>query len=220
MANKDEIWKPIPGFDGYYVSNLARVRSDKLRKVILAQRIYGGYLWVGMIDNDGKNRLRVVHRLVADAFIPNPENKPEIDHINTIRNDNRIENLRWVTHSENCRNELSLERYRKRKGENSPRYGKKASDETKAKLRASHFGKRFSEEYKAKLREDYATGKRVIVNKRPVALYDKNDNIIKIWDSARDASREFGISPSNICWHLKNNIPNRNGESWKYYEKG
>ena len=59
---------------------------------------------------DGYRRLRIhhkdknLHRLIAEAFIPNPDNKPLVDHINRDRLDNRVENLRWVTYSENCKN--------------------------------------------------------------------------------------------------------------------
>ena len=52
----------------------------------------------------------LVHRLVAEAFIPNIDNKPHIDHINTVRDDNRVENLRWVTHLENQRNPITNKR--------------------------------------------------------------------------------------------------------------
>lgn len=71
-----------------------------------------GYLMVGI---DGV--LKRVHRIVAETFIPNPEFKPCIDHINTVRTDNRVENLRWVTQRENCNNPLS----RKNMSENAPK---------------------------------------------------------------------------------------------------
>ena len=60
-----------------------------------------GYHQVGL---SGSRKTAFVHRLVAEAFLPNPENKPCVDHINGNRADNRIENLRWVTHKENCNN--------------------------------------------------------------------------------------------------------------------
>ena len=62
-----------------------------------------GYHQVGLC-RDGKQKKFKVHRLVAQAFIPNPDNKPEVDHINRIRHDNRLENLRWVTSLENGQN--------------------------------------------------------------------------------------------------------------------
>ena len=60
-----------------------------------------GYYVVGLVNNDGKRKLMKVHRLIAFAFIDNPHNKPHINHINGIRNDNSIENLEWCTQSEN-----------------------------------------------------------------------------------------------------------------------
>ena len=65
-----------------------------------------GYLQVNFTKN-GKLYTHKVHRLVAQAFIPNPENKPCIDHVNTIRTDNRLENLEWCTNKENCNNPLT-----------------------------------------------------------------------------------------------------------------
>ena len=59
-----------------------------------------GYMRIGLCKN-GKGKMFSIHRLLATAFIPNPENKPCVDHINGIRDDNRLENLRWVTYSEN-----------------------------------------------------------------------------------------------------------------------
>ena len=56
------------------------------------------------LSNNGKIKVISIHRLVATHYIPNPDNKPEVDHINRIRNDNRVENLRWTTTSENTCN--------------------------------------------------------------------------------------------------------------------
>lgn len=117
-----EVWKEIDGQNGCYsVSNLGRIRRNqfvknwdiqrkirythyhKYKPIIKKVHDNGhGYLVVTLLD-----KRYYVHRLVGTAFIPNPQSKPEIDHINTIKYDNRAMNLRWVTKSENMRNELT-----------------------------------------------------------------------------------------------------------------
>lgn len=94
----NEIWKPIVGFEKLYtVSSLGKIRGTK----ILAPGDNGrGYFYV-FLSKNGKEKRFYVHRLVAKTFLPNPENKPYVNHKNGIRNDNRVENLEWVTQSEN-----------------------------------------------------------------------------------------------------------------------
>lgn len=109
-----EIWKDVPGYSGLYqVSNLGRVVSLKYGRHILksCNDSYGYPIVV--LCNGTKKKTKTVHRLVAMAFVPNPENKPEIDHINTIRDDNRPDNLRWVTRKENANNPLSIAKYKR-----------------------------------------------------------------------------------------------------------
>lgn len=116
---EQEIWKDIEGYEGkYQVSNCGRVKSlgrfvEKkgqlpayLRERILSPHILKGYKMVCLYSNN-KGKTFSVHRLIANAFIPNPNNLPHIDHINTIRTDNRIENLRWVNRSMNMMNEIT-----------------------------------------------------------------------------------------------------------------
>ena len=114
-----EEWKDIKGYEGrYQVSNLGRVRSlDReynnrgtmvpIKGKMLSFNNCRGYSLVSLCKDDSKPYKAKVHRLVAEAFIPNPENKPCIDHINTDRTDNRVENLRWVTRKENMDNPLT-----------------------------------------------------------------------------------------------------------------
>lgn len=120
---EEEIWKDIEEYEGLYqVSNMGNVKSVnrkvknslsksgyiEIKSQIMKQKQRkDGYMYIQLSKN-GKSKGFFVHRLVAKAFIPNPENKPYIDHINTIRNDNRIENLRWATREENDHNPITL----------------------------------------------------------------------------------------------------------------
>ena len=91
-----EVWKE---YGSYQVSNFGNVKG-KFGKTLKPGTKTGGYLYVVICEN-GTRRYTSVHRLVALCFLENPENKPEVDHINRNKTDNRVENLRWVTHSEN-----------------------------------------------------------------------------------------------------------------------
>lgn len=108
-----EIWKDIENFEGLYqISSKGRIRriTKTGKKKILKQFLdpsIGGYCRVNLCKN-GKPCKAKPHQLVAQAFIPNPDNKPHVDHINTDRTDNRVENLRWVTHKENMNNPLTI----------------------------------------------------------------------------------------------------------------
>lgn len=113
---KKEAWKPIKGYEGYYeVSDLGRIRSlnyNHTREVAIMTPWASpkGYQCIHLCKN-GVTRSYRVSRLVAEAFIPNPENKLYVDHIDTNRRNNQVENLRWCTQSENQRNEISRKRY-------------------------------------------------------------------------------------------------------------
>lgn len=113
----EEIWKDILGYEGIYqVSNLGRIRSvDRVVLYSSGKKVFmrgnnlklrynnSGYLYVVLSKNQTKSFF-LVHRLVANAFISNISNKSEIDHINAVRDDNRVCNLRWVTKIENRNN--------------------------------------------------------------------------------------------------------------------
>jgi hypothetical protein len=95
-VNKMELWKDITSYEGsYWVSNFGRVKS--CRKVLKCY-CNGKYVQV-MLGRKGKQPL--IHRLVAEAFIPNPENKPQVNHIDGNKLNNNVDNLEWCTCAEN-----------------------------------------------------------------------------------------------------------------------
>lgn len=96
-----EQWKVIEGFD-YSVSSLGNVRNDKRNKPKVGFNNHG-YIRI-QLSKEGKQSKCYLHRLVALAFIPNPLNKSDVDHIDGQKQNNNVSNLRWATHSENLIN--------------------------------------------------------------------------------------------------------------------
>lgn len=108
-----EIWKPIKGYEGLYeISNLGRVKSLSRvtphngrvypTKILKPHINTKKYLDVELSQNGLKQRYRI-HRLVAETFIPNPNNKPQVNHIDCDKSNNRVDNLEWCDNSENQR---------------------------------------------------------------------------------------------------------------------
>lgn len=137
-----EIWKIIPGtYEKYSVSNLGRVRRNEhytdvrpdnyhfnwrkhhyKEKVLKPYTNSDGYKVVTLQMSGGWNMVRRVHTLVAEAFVPNPENKPCVNHKNEIRDDNRADNLEWCTVEYNNRYGTRTEKIRKSSGKRIAQY--------------------------------------------------------------------------------------------------
>ena len=225
---KEEVWKPIKDYEGLYeISNLGRVKSLNYKRTgkekILKNTVCNdGYLKVGLTKN-GKDKVFRIHRLVAEAFIPNPENKPYVDHINTIREDNRVENLRWATAKENNNNSLT----KKKMSEN---HRKQNSEEHNKKISESHKGKQHTEETRKKMSEAKKGKKSPMCgrtgkdnpNSKPLVQIDPNTNeVVNTYSGANEAARQTRFNQGHIsaCCNNKYLRPGNNiykGYKWMY----
>lgn len=134
----EEIWKDIPGYEGLYqVSNLGEVKGLYRRcygRVLSVAKNSKGYRYV-CLYKDGKSKGIKVYRLVALAFLPNPDNLPEIDHIDGSRDNDIVSNLRWVSHQENINNPITRKRFSEAQiGEKNSFYNKHHSEESRRKI--------------------------------------------------------------------------------------
>jgi len=116
QEKNEEIWKPIKGYEGIYdVSNKGRIRSYSLlgkasntKNELLIRKVRSNVFGYYIVDlrKNGKRETFLVHRLVAREFIPNTENKKQINHKNGIKTDNSVENLEWSTSKENMQHAI------------------------------------------------------------------------------------------------------------------
>ena len=193
-----EVWKDIKGYEGVYqVSNQGRVRSlDRLNSA--GKRMKGsirrqsknsnGYLYVNLCLN-GKSFNCSVHRLVAITFIPNPDNKYTVNHKNENKEDNRVENLEWMSLQENLRygtHDIRMAQTRKGRmcGPKHPNFGKRGKNANTHKGRVIGIGK-----------------------------YNSDD--VVVFDTAADAARILKVSSGQICESIHNNNKSCGGYYWR-----
>lgn len=110
-----EVWKDVPNYKGFYkISNYGRLytfaRNGLKEGKIVSLNMWGRYIRVCLRKN-GERKYYSLHRLIAETFIENPFDLPQVDHINGNTTDNRTDNLRWVTAKDNCNNPITLARH-------------------------------------------------------------------------------------------------------------
>jgi len=193
-----EIWKDIDGFEGLYeISSIGQINSIKRNGTLgglLKQRIDRyGYSTVVLYKNGTPNYYSR-HRLVAQAFIPNPNNYPEVNHKNGKKLDNFASNLEWVTAAENTRHAWQNGLVPHLHGMAHYNYGKKLSKEHKRKISNALSG--------------------LILNKRPVICINTSAR----YASATDAGERLKIDNSQIGKCCKGKVKTAGGYQWKYAE--
>lgn len=191
-----EMWKTIEGTEGTYeVSNTGKVRSNnylghgKQQELSLAKD-QKGYLRV-RIYKDGSRKTIKVHREVAKAFIPNPENKAEVNHKDGNKENNHVDNLEWATPGENT----------------AHAYGSGLKEKTREWCRqmGSTVGRA-------------ALAKEIEKRKTPVTATRLSDGAVFEFTSQADAAEKTGAPQSNINRVLKGNRKSANGFAFKYKE--
>lgn len=206
IRNNNEEWRDIPGYEGrYQVSNRGRVKSlpkyHRKDEIILKAHVNKyGYANVRLCVNEKIRRLHTVHRLVALAFIPNPNGYPEIDHINTNPIDNDVDNLRWSTRHMNLMNPKTREK------KSLASKGRTFSEETLRKMSEAKKGRKLNKHVVDMLIEK---------NSVPVIMCDDNWNEIARFNSIKSASMVTGINSrriSDVCLKKRNRA---GGYRWK-----
>lgn len=210
--------KDIIGYEGLYaVTSCGRIWSYCSKKFLQQQVDGNGYLRVSLSYN-GKSTTFKVHRLVAEAYIPNIDNKPQVSHKDECKTHNWVGNLEWATSKEN--NNMPLRKQRgsdSHKGDKNSFYGKKHSNESKIAISESrkgkycgennpNYGKTHSQDTRRKISESrkgkYSGDKNSMYgrtgknnpNSKPVYCIQLD----KVFSNSRDAERELGISASSI----------------------
>ena len=96
-----EVWLPIEGYKNYKISNIGNVMNIITGKILKGQNNGKGYLFVTLYDDDHNSKQIMIHRLVAKAFIENPNNLPQVNHIDENKHNNCVDNLEWITSENN-----------------------------------------------------------------------------------------------------------------------
>lgn len=188
-----EIWKNIGDFGNYSISNLGNVKNNKNGNFKKPTPNEKGYMRVFFKKNNRKYT-KYVHRLVAQAFIPNPQNKPTVNHEDGNKTNNVVSNLTWATHREQVQHAVKNRLIKK--GKESPVYGRKMSKETRKKMKI-----------KRNLNKAFFN--------KSINQYELNGAYIKTWECINDAIRFYNNKAIEFC--CKGRRKSASGYQWRFY---
>ena len=220
----------------YSVSTEGEVRKD-ITNYILSQSSQQDYKFVGLIINGKQKRMRV-HRMVALTFIDNPDNKPYVNHINGNRSDNNVENLEWVTPSENTQHAVNTGLFKSGRtraviqynlngeqmatfesaSEAARQTGGSQSKITMCCRRQRDSANDYQWRYYDDIQDVQKIEKKFITGKK-VAQCDEEGNILKIYPSFREAARAVNGTSSAISRVCSGTNIRHKGYKWKLVEE-
>lgn len=187
----EEVWKSVVGYEGIYevssFGNFRKIKDDGSKKALKTTKNGCGYYTIGLWKEHKVKQYRI-SRLIAEAFIPNPKNKPYVDHIDTDKANNRVENLRWVSPSENSNNPLSR----------------------KHLLQSWESAER---KYKQSIINIGGNHPRA----KAVCQLDDNNNVLKTFQTSVEAANFVGCKHGNITKCCKGERLRAGGYKWKYF---
>ena len=179
--------KFIDGYNGEYsINSLGEIFSFKKAKTCIMKPYTGNHGYSVVVLSNKKQKQALVHRLVAEAFIPNSENKPCVNHKNGVRTDNRVENLEWMSYSEN-----HIHSFREL-GRKGGRLGKPGIKSQLGKLGKDH------------------------QRSRPVIQLSMSGEFICEFNDILEAKRSTGVNNTNISTVCKGKRSHAGGFKWKY----
>ena len=203
-----EKWKQVEGYEGLYeISNFGRVKGIKRNKLLKPKMSRDGYLRVGLRKPKEKQRWFFVHRLVAFAFISNPNNYPQVNHKDEIKTNNCIENLEWCTAKYNNNYGTHIQRMIQN------------TDYSKIDYEARHKHTDYKARYKNTDYKKIGECTRKRFSKRVIQL-TLDGQKIREWESVRSASRELNINHKGIVNCCNGKYKTSHGYKWKYASEG